>query len=376
MRGHLRIGRPFGVELSLHFSWFVIATLILLSLAQRFREMHADWSSAAVWATAGVTAILFFVALVLHEMSHALVARSRGLPVRSITLFALGGVAQIGKEAENASTEFWMGIAGPLASALIGGLCLGAAQALGWAPLVEPETPMLAALVWLGYINLSLAIFNLIPAFPMDGGRILRAALWWATGDILRATRWSARGGQVVAMLFISLGLFRFFVHGGVEGLWIAFIGWFLLSAAGASYGQLELKEKLRGVTVGDVMRRDCVVVDGRTNLQDFVEKYMLPTGGRCSVVTDSGEVAGLVTLDEVRAVPRSRWRYTTVDDVMQPLDRLKAVAPGAPLSESMEIMGKDDVQQVPVLEHGRLLGVVSRGTVLQFLRTRAKLQM
>jgi len=248
VKSDIRIGRLFGVQIALHLSWFVIAFLLMFSLSQRFRELHVGWSAATVWTTASATALLFFVTLVLHELSHALVARSRGLPVRSITLFALGGVAEIEKEAGDPATEFWMGIAGPLVSLAIGLGCLSAAHGLGWVLLTEPATPALAALVWLGYINVSLALFNLIPAFPMDGGRILRALLWRLGGDVARATRAAARVSQIVAVGLILLGLSQFLSGAGFGGLWIGFIGWFLLSAAGSSYGQADLKEMLRGI--------------------------------------------------------------------------------------------------------------------------------
>lgn len=376
MKSDIRIGRLFGVQIALHLSWFVIAFLLMFSLSQRFRELHVGWSAATVWTTASATALLFFVTLVLHELSHALVARSRGLPVRSITLFALGGVAEIEKEAGDPATEFWMGIAGPLVSLAIGLGCLSAAHGLGWVLLTEPATPALAALVWLGYINVSLALFNLIPAFPMDGGRILRALLWRLGGDVARATRAAARVGQIVAVGLILLGLSQFLSGAGFSGLWIGFIGWFLLSAAGSSYGQADLKEMLRGIRVGEVMRRDYLLVDGHINLEDFALKFLMRMGSRCFMVTRKGLVAGLITLRDVKAVPRARWRYTTVDDAMQPLERVSSVSPSAPLNESLEIMGRDDVHQLPVLERGRLLGVISRGAILQLMKDRAALQM
>lgn len=376
MKGDIRLGRLFGVQIALHLSWFVIALLLMFSLTQRFRELHVGWSAAAVWTTASATALLFFVTLVLHELSHALVARSRGLPVRSITLFALGGVAEIEKEAGDPGTEFWMGIAGPLVSLAIGLGCLSAAHGLGWVVLTEPATPALAALVWLGYINVSLALFNMIPAFPMDGGRILRALLWRLGGDVARATRAAARVGQIVAVGFILLGLSQFLTGAGFAGLWIGFIGWFLLSAAGSSYGQADLKEMLRGIRVGEVMRRDYLLVDGHINLEDFALKFLMRMGSRCFMVARKGCVVGLITLRDVKAVPRARWRYTTVDDAMQPLERVRSVSPSAPLDESLEIMGRDDVHQLPVLERGRLLGVISRGAILQLLKDRAALQM
>src|SRR5688572_7424673 len=210
MQAQIRLGRIFGIEIGLHYSWLIIAVLIATSLGGHFRTEHPNWEPAVIWTMAIMTALLFFVAIILHEFSHAAVARFRGLPVRSITLFALGGVAQIGKEAGDAKTEFWMGIAGPIASALIGLICLATAWSLGWTFDVEPATPLMAMLVWLGYINIGLAVFNMIPGFPMDGGRVLRAVIWWITGNADRATRLAAGTGQVIAFGFIVFGVLRF----------------------------------------------------------------------------------------------------------------------------------------------------------------------
>ena len=181
MQAQIRLGRIFGIEIGLHYSWLIIAVLISTSLAGHFSEAYPDWAATIIWTTAIMTALLFFAATIVHESSHAAIARLRGLPVRSITLFALGGVAQIGKEAADAKTEFWMGIVGPITSALIGALCLGIAWTLGWTFAGEPVTPVTAMLVWLGYINFGLAIFNMVPGFPMDGGRVLRGVIWWIT---------------------------------------------------------------------------------------------------------------------------------------------------------------------------------------------------
>jgi len=195
MQAQIRLGRIFGIEIGLHYSWLIIAVLIATSLAGHFSEAYPDWAATIIWTTAIMTALLFFAAIIVHELSHAAIARLRGLPVRSITLFALGGVAQIGKEAADAKTEFWMGIVGPLTSALIGALCLGIAWTLGWTFAGEPSTPVTAMLVWLGYINFGLAIFNMVPGFPMDGGRVLRGVIWWITGNAAKATRAAAATG-------------------------------------------------------------------------------------------------------------------------------------------------------------------------------------
>jgi Zn-dependent protease/predicted transcriptional regulator len=376
MESHIRLGSIFGVRIGLHFSWIIIALLIAFSLASRFQQMHPHWGAGVAWATAIITAMLFFASIIVHELSHALVAKLRNLPVHSITLFALGGVAKIEKEAADASTEFWMGIIGPITSAAIGLLFLGASLILGWTAWSEPGTPLMAMTVWLGYINLLLAAFNMLPGFPMDGGRVLRAAIWWKTGDMARATRAAALTGQALAFGFIILGIVGFFQGAGFGGLWIAFIGWFLLNASRATYAHNEMNARLRGVRVKDVMSRDCPIVDGRTNLQTLVDEHLLRTGRRCYLITENGAPMGLITSHEVRSIERARWPYTTVDDVMTPIDRLKTVSPDMPVAEALELLGRANVNQLPVVSNGQLEGIISRDRVLQFLVTRAELDM
>lgn len=239
MRSTVKLGRISGIEIGLHYSWFIIAALIVLSLGGRFRQVNPDWSMGEIWIAALITAVLFFVTLLLHELAHSLVAQARGLRVRAITLFALGGVSQIQEDSTDAKTEFWVAIAGPIASVMIGFGCLGLALGLGWQRSTEPQTAVTGVLVWLGYINLGLAAFNMIPGFPLDGGRVLRAIIWALTKDADRSTRIAARVGQVVAVLFILDGIWRYFSGAGFAGLWIAFIGWFLMDAARASYNHV-----------------------------------------------------------------------------------------------------------------------------------------
>ena len=374
MKSNIRLGRLFGIEVGLHYSWFLIAFLITMSLASQFHEANASWGEGAIWSVSIVTAILFFGGLLAHEMSHALVARAHGLTTRAITLFALGGVAQIEKEPTDARTEFLVGIVGPFSSAVIGVICFLIASLAGWQLGSTPDTPIQAMFYWLGYINLMLAAFNMIPGFPLDGGRILRAIIWWVTGNGERSTQLAARAGQAVAVLFIAFGIFRFFGGAGIPGLWIAFIGWFLLQAAGASYATVALTSKLKDVHVSDVMDRDCASVDGHLNVQTFVEEYLLRTGRRCYVVGQNGHVEGLVTPHEIKAIERPRWPYTTLHDIMRPLDQLHTVTPETPVMEALETMGRDDVNQLPVVEQDHLEGVVTRAHVLQFLQTRAEL--
>jgi Zn-dependent protease/predicted transcriptional regulator len=376
MKPQIKLGRIFGVEIGLHYSWFLIAVLITLSLAQQFQLTNAAWSAGLRWGLALITAVLFFASIVAHELSHALVAKARGVPVRSITLFALGGVAQMERDAADAKTEFWMGIIGPITSFVIGFVCLVLAVALGWAPPEMPATPLAAMLMWLGVINVGLAIFNMIPGFPLDGGRVLRGVIWWITGDAKRATTIAARVGQVIAFLMIVYGVMQFFGGAGFSGLWLAFIGWFLLSASRESHAQMVLTEGLRGLRVADVMSRDYEAVDAYSNLQTFAEEHVMRTGRRFFLVSLNGRPEGIITPAELAAVPRARWPYTTVADVMRPLDRVQTVRDDTPITDALELMASQDLNQLPVVVNGSLAGVISRAHVLQLIQTRAQLHL
>ena len=370
MRSQLKLGKVFGIEIGLHYSWFLIAILIVFSLSAQFHMTNPAWGDGVIFAVSVGTALLFFVSLLLHELAHSLVATSNGLPVREITLFALGGVSQIERNPTSAKLEFWMAFVGPLTSAVIGALCLLGAHLIGTAANV----PGVAMLEWLGYINLTLAVFNLIPGFPLDGGRVLRALIWWKTGSADRSTRLAAQVGQVVAFLFIALGIFRFFTGQGFGGLWIAFIGWFLLQAARESYLQVGVAHALEGVRVEDVMSRGCATVEGWLNVQNFVEQELLRTPQQCFVVTEQGDVKGLVTPQDVAGIDRARWPYTTLRDIMRPIDTVQSVPPGTTLAKALELMSRWNLSQLPVIFQGHLEGVLSRAEVVNFLQTRMAL--
>jgi Zn-dependent protease/CBS domain-containing protein len=358
----------------LHYSWFIIALLIVLSLVQHFHAVAPQWSKAMGWMAAVITSLLFFAALLLHELAHSLLAKARGLRVRAITLFALGGVSQIESEASDAKSEFWIAIAGPITSVVIGLVALGTAWLTGWQPRSEPATPVISVLVWLGYINLMLAAFNMIPGYPLDGGRVLRAVIWWITSNADRSTKVAAEVGQFVAFMFILWGLIQFFSGVSFSGLWMAFIGWFLLDAARSSYVQVELMAGLRDRRVADIMDRDYVTVEGHLSLQDFVDAYVLRTGRRCFVVVQNDQITGLITTHEIRQVARDSWPQTSVQSVMRPLAQLRTVAPDTPAIQALELMSREDINQLPVISDGHVRGVFSRGQVLRFLRTQAEL--
>jgi len=375
MKAQIKLFRIFGIQIGLHYSWLLIAVLIVFSLAGQFAATNPQWGANIIWGVSLLTALLFFATIVIHELSHAAIAKTRGLPVRSITLFALGGVAQIEKEASDAKTEFWMGIAGPITSALIGLICLGIAAGIGWNPSNHHQSPWAAMLGWLGVINLALAVFNMVPGFPLDGGRVLRASIWWITGDASRATRIATGVGQLIALGFIIVGLFRFFNGAGFGGLWLTFIGWFLLDAARSSYAQFETIERLRGVRVRDVMSSDWPIIDGKTSLQTFVDDHLLRSAKRCFVVEEDGRVVGMITPHEVKDVNRQKWPQLSVHDAMLPLTKLHAVKPGTSLTEALETMGREDVNQLPVMNNTHLDGIISRSHILRLLQTRVELQ-
>jgi Zn-dependent protease len=304
-----------------------------------------------------------------------MVAKSRGLPTRRITLFFLGGMAQIEREAEDPGTEFWMAIAGPIASVVLGVICLGLAHtAFGWQLWQLPQAPAAAVLVWLGYINLTLAAFNLIPGFPMDGGRVLRAILWWATGNGDQAMRIAARVGQTVGWLFVVWGVFRVFTGADLGALWIALIGWFLVQAASATLYQVQASSMLRGSRVADLMSRDCGRVDAAASAQEFVDWHLMRSESRCFLVFEAERIVGLVALSDVRKVDRELWRQTPVRAIMQPIERVHAVAPDTPVMEALEKMAREDVNQLLVVSSGQVLGVVTRAHILQVLRVRSEL--
>lgn len=375
MRPQIKLGRIAGIEIGLHYSWFVIALLIAFSLASHFHAVDPQWNRGVIWTAALVTSVLFFVALLLHELAHSLVAKACGLQVRAITLFALGGVSQIESEASDAKIEFWIAIVGPLTSFLIGVICMGIVRAAGWLPSSEPGNPVIAVLLWLGYINIALAIFNMIPGYPLDGGRVLRAIAWWITHNADRATRAAAQVGQAVALLFMAYGVYRFFVGGSFGGLWLAFIGWFLWDAARSSYLQVGVMAGLRGHTVADVMERDYTSVESYLSVRDFVDEYLLHGGNRCFVVMQDHHAAGMIAAEDVRKVSRDAWTQTSVQSAMRPLSRILTVTPEVPVMKALELMTNQKVDEVAVISEGKLQGIFSREQAMRFLQVSSRLE-
>ncbi len=369
MRASITLGRIFGIPIGVHSSWFLVAALITWSLAiGYFPQEYPGWAAGTYWSIAAVTSLLFFASVLIHELGHSLVALREGVPVRGITLFIFGGVAQIGREPPTAGAEFRIAIAGPLTS-------LGLAAIFGLLGLTAAVNPVSAApAVYLGRINLLLALFNMIPGFPLDGGRVLRAILWGLGGSFREATRWASLIGQGVAFVFILVGVWQIFFGNFLNGLWIAFIGWFLNSAAESSYQQVMLRDMLAGVTARDVMTERCPIVPQDLQLDRLVHEHILGTGRRCFFVAEGGGLLGLITLHNVKAVPRERWPQVTTGQIMTPINGLLWVRPDEDVLTLLQRMDEADVNQVPVLEDGRLVGMITRENLLRYVRTRSEL--
>jgi Zn-dependent protease len=309
---------------------------------------------------------------VLHELGHSVIAIRNHIPVKGITLFAFGGVAQIAREPETPGAEFRIAIAGPIVSLALAGF-FGAIYFLG-----RQLTVLAAPAFYLMEVNFILALFNLIPGFPLDGGRVLRAIVWKLTGKYERSTRIASISGQMVAFAFIALGVFSLLSGQVANGLWLAFIGWFLQGAAASAGSQVNVQEKLRGLTVGQAMSQDYTEVPGLMTLNQIVQERVLTNGQHNFFVVDytTGEPCGMLTLQDITAIPQLKWRFTTAQDVMKPMARLAPVAPETELWEAMQKMESDHLLQLPVINRDRLVGLISRDNVLRFLRLRTELGM
>lgn len=367
MPGSLRLGKIAGIEISIHVSWLIIVVLLTWSLATGwFPALYPGWSTLAYWAVALLATLLLFASVLAHELAHSLVARWRGLPVNSITLFIFGGVSNIEQEPKSPGVEFQMSIVGPLTSLLIGGLSF-----LLLLAMQGGTSPLAAILGYLGLANILLGLFNLVPAFPLDGGRVLRSIVWKLSGSLRTATRAATFAGQGIAYLMILAGFWLIFGGDILDGIWLGLIGWFLLSGAQSANSQAMLETMFKGVTVGKVMNTSPVTVPANISLQKLVDEFLLPHGWRSAFVMQVDRLAGLITLGDIRHVPRDEWGQTLVGLAMIPLEKLHVVAPQQSLNEVLPLMVARDVNQVPVVEDGHLVGVLSREDIVRFLEIR-----
>jgi Zn-dependent protease len=371
-RGSFYVGSIAGVRIALHPSWLVIAFLVTYSLAvSSLPSQFTGWAPIVYWLVAGTIASFFFLSVLAHELSHALVARRFGITVRDITLFIFGGAASLEGDATTPRAEALIAAAGPLTSLVLGGVLLGI-DAL----VAQPQ--LSAVFGWLGFINVTLGIFNLIPGFPMDGGRILRALVWKLRGDQFAATRAAATVGRIFGYGLIAFGVFLAFQPRGLfSGIWLALIGWFLSTIAESAVAQVTRERSLRGVKVRDVMDAEPPSVEPNETVAHLVRERLMRGEHRSFLVRhDDGGLAGIVTLSDVRRVPQDDWEGARVTDIMTRYADLASVGPDDDLENALALLQEREVNQLPVVdEDGRsVLGLLTRAGILRLVDTRLKL--
>jgi Zn-dependent protease/predicted transcriptional regulator len=375
-RGSLSIGKVFGISIRLHYSWLVIFALVTWAMAASyFPSMYPSWSLSMKIGAGLVTSLLFFGSVLAHELMHSIVALHEGIHIRSITLFILGGVSQMVGEPKTPQDEFRMAIAGPLTSFILGGIFLGIFIALRNMTSTTAQF-MIAISYWLGYINIALGVFNLIPGFPLDGGRVFRSLLWWRSRNLQSATRIATAIGRGVGFAFIFGGVWLIFTSNWLNGIWLALIGWFLESAAVGSYRQMLLQDMLKGHVASEVMSRDCIVLSPDTTIEQLVNENILTTGRRCFPVVTNSRVVGLVTIHNIRAIPRELWNIRTVEEVMTPLENIKSVRLDENLFSVLQILIENDINQIPVVEDHSVVGLIGRDNILSFIDVRSQLRV
>jgi Zn-dependent protease/CBS domain-containing protein len=390
MGNGFRIGRVAGVDVFVDWSLLIIFFLITFSLAVGvFPTWHPTWNPVVTWATAFASALLFLGSVLVHELSHAIVGRLNGMTIRRITLFIFGGMAHLEHEPHTWRSEMWMAIVGPLTSLALGVAFIFLGSLAAGKVTIDPEAPQRAfeqlgpvstLLLWLGPVNIILALFNLVPGFPLDGGRVLRALLWGVTRDLRLATRWASTAGQTFAWLLIVTGFAMMiglrvplFGTGIVSGLWLAFIGWFLNNAALVSYRQLLVKESLENVPVSRVMTTNFATVDPEMAVGTFVDEYLLHRDQRAYPVIDTDLFQGLVCQQDVRKVERDAWSHTRVRDIWTPAGEVTTMRPDDDASDAMLALSERGVNQLPVVENGRIRGLVRREDILKWLSLRGE---
>jgi Zn-dependent protease/CBS domain-containing protein len=359
------LGKILGIRIGLDYSWFLIFILLTWMLAANyFPSEFQGWPPLLYWLTGGATAAMLFVSVLLHELGHSIVALRYGIPVRDITLFIFGGVAHIDAEPPSPLSEFLIAVAGPVVSLF---LAVSFFLAEGAVAGIEPVVGLVK---YLAYINFALVLFNLIPGFPLDGGRVFRAIVWSVTKNLRRATLTAAGGGRFFGFLFILLGVWQIFSGNLGGGLWIAFIGWFLESAAASQVQQVVFQSALVGRKVSQAMGAPCTSVPEYLTLQQLVDNHVLASGRRCFLVSRDGSAVGLMTLHRIKEIPRLDWADTTAAQVMIPLEELKQINPDTELWTALRLMDRDGVNQLPVVTGNQVVGMLSRDDVISFLST------
>jgi Zn-dependent protease/predicted transcriptional regulator len=367
-RSGIKIGRIFGIPIYLHLSWILIFGLITYSLVDEFGARYPQWSNQQLWSLGVLTSLLFFGSVLFHELSHSVVARHYRIPVASITLFFFGGIASITRDPDSAGQEFLIAAAGPASSYVLAGV-------FGLLAYSTPDGSMPSALgTWLGWTNLGLATFNLLPGFPLDGGRIFRSIIWGITKDYSRSTRIAARIGQAIAYGMMGFGAYMVFLaHSSVNGIWFIFLGWFLLTAARQSYSQVAAQGALQGLRAADVMTSEMPTVGRDLSLDEYAQEASR-TGRRAHLVVSDGRLVGLMRIEALQSFPREEWPATSVQAAMISRERLPWTAPEEPVLSVLERMRSANVDQLAVITGDSVVGVVTRDSILRVIQARTEL--
>jgi Zn-dependent protease/predicted transcriptional regulator len=368
MNNSFKVATIGGVQIFIDWTWLLAFAFFTWTLGAYYDTTFHSWGHSTAYILGAVSTLLLFVTVLLHELGHSFTARSLGLPVNSITLFIFGGVSNLTTEPQTPRTEFLVSVAGPLTSLVLAGLFYLVHAVVGGG-----ASQVGAVLGYLASVNLILAIFNLIPAFPLDGGRVFRSIVWWITGRMTQATRLAATVSKVIAYIFIVGGLFEALVFGQfISGLWLAFIGWFLYNSATANAQHAVLDQVLRGVDVRDVMDPAPTGIAPTISVQSLVFDR-LPDGGHRAVAVQSadGTLLGLVTLADLRHLHQEDWTTTPVSKIMTPASALTTVTPSEDLQHAIGLLASNRYHQLPVVENGHQIGMLNRDHVLQYLRSR-----
>lgn len=385
MKSSFRLIRIAGIDIGIHYSWAFIFLLLLITLSLNyFPQASPGHLRTGYWASGFIAALMLFISVLIHELAHSLVAKARGIPVHSITLFILGGVSNLEEEPKKPGIEFLMAVIGPVTSLILAVLFwivfLFTQPHSTFADLFRfsgwlPQASLLGAgLLYLALINISLAVFNILPGFPLDGGRVLRAIIWGATGNLVRATNIAATVGRIVGWAFIALGVLWIFGGNLITGIWFGIIGWFLSSAADSTRREVTLRDKLSGVKVKDVMQLTQETISPQATVDELIRGVFSRRFNRAVPVCENNQTLGIVTISDIKGLPQEKWGSTFVQDVMT-RHPLYTVNPEDDLNQAMELLGQHDLNQLLVIADGQCAGLLSRAEIIRYLQLTQELK-
>jgi Zn-dependent protease/CBS domain-containing protein len=386
----VRLGKLFGIDIHIDWSWFVIFLLVTWSLSATFGQIHHEWTASMSWGLALLASFLFFVSVLAHELAHSLAAIARDVPVKSITLFMFGGVSNIQREPASPAEELFITIVGPLTSLFLGAVFVVAGlsgtsqqgEILNVSAVLSQLQPFKMILAWLGSVNIMVGLFNLIPAFPLDGGRVMRSIFWGITKDLRRSTRWASKIGQGIAWIFVIVGSLMLFGipipvlgSGFFNGLWIIFIGWFLYTAASNGYQQAMIQDFLEDVPVRKVMQTPVPMVSSETSVDELINSRFAQLDGQAMLVIAGEEVVGMIAMKDLQKSEKAKWESTSVGEIMTPVSDLEYVTPDQDAADAFDRLQRLDLRQIPVKLNNQIVGLLRQKDIMRWLQFRSELR-